>query len=42
MGYKKYIGTFHSIDTLIYKITELTAQGYKDNDMYAVTSNVEN
>jgi len=42
VGNKKHIGILHSIDTLIYKITELTAQGYKDNDMYAVTNNVDN
>jgi hypothetical protein len=39
---KKHIGTFHSIDTLLYKITELTAQGYKDNDMYAITNIEDN
>ena len=40
MENKKHIGTFHSIEALLYKITELTTRGYKDSDMYAVT-NVE-
>lgn len=38
MENKEYIGIFHSIDTLLYKITELKTQGYKESDMYAVTN----
>ena len=38
MGNKKYISTFDSIDRLLYKITELTTQGYKESNMYAVTN----
>ena len=36
MENKKYIGTFYSINTVLYKITELKAQGYDESDMYAV------
>ncbi len=42
MENKKYIGTFHTIDTLLYKIPELMAQGYKDTDIYAVTKTEDN
>jgi len=38
MENKKYIGTFHSVDTVLYKITELKAQGYDESEMYAVTN----
>jgi len=38
MEKKKFIGTFHSIDTVLYKITEMTAQGYVESDMYVVTN----
>ena len=38
MENKKFIGTFHSIDTVLYKITEMKAQGYVETDMYAVTN----
>ena len=37
MEKKKFIGTFHSIDTVLYKITEMTAQGYVESEIYAVT-----
>jgi Heat induced stress protein YflT len=39
---KKHMGTFHSIEALLYKITELTTQGYKDSDMFAVTKVEDN
>ncbi|HJF33991.1 MAG TPA: general stress protein [Sporosarcina psychrophila] len=42
MENKEYIGTFHSIDTILYKITELKAQGYEESDMYAVTKAEDN
>ncbi|MBO0586646.1 general stress protein [Sporosarcina sp. E16_8] len=42
MENKKYLVTFHSIDTVLYKITELKAQGYDESDMYAVTNEEDN
>lgn len=42
MDNKKYVGTFHSIDTILYKITELKAQGYDESNMYAVTNEEDN
>lgn len=42
MENKKYIGTFHSIDTVLYKITELKVQGYDESDMYVVTNEEDN
>ncbi len=36
MGNKKYIGIFHSIDTVLYKITELM-EGYEGGEIYVVT-----
>src|SRR5690349_6108433 len=36
------MGTFHSIEALLYKITELTTRGYKNSDMYAVTKVEDN
>ncbi|MFS0576909.1 general stress protein [Sporosarcina sp. 179-K 3D1 HS] len=36
----KHVGTFHSVDNVLYKITELEAQGYPKKDIYAV-SNVQ-
>jgi hypothetical protein len=42
MGNKKYVGTFHSIDTVLTKITELKAQGHDVRDMYVVTKADDN
>lgn len=36
----KHVGTFHSVETVLYKITELEAQGYPKKEIYAV-SNVQ-
>ena len=33
----KHAGTFHSVDTVLYKITELKAQGYKENQINGVS-----
>lgn len=38
--YMKYVGTFYSIDTVLYKITQLKTQGYAEQDVVAI-SNVE-
>ena len=28
---KKHVGTFHAVDTVLYKITELGSQGFAEN-----------
>ncbi|PIC96221.1 hypothetical protein CSV69_06990 [Sporosarcina sp. P26b] len=38
MADKQYVGTFHSLDNVLYKITELEAQGFKKNHMCAVSN----
>lgn len=38
MASKQYAGTFHSVDNVLYKITELEAQGYKKRQMCAVSN----
>ncbi|WP_194841604.1 general stress protein [Sporosarcina obsidiansis] len=38
MADKQYAGTFHSVDNVLYKITELEAQGYKKRHMCAVSN----
>lgn len=38
MADKLYAGTFHSVDNVLYKITELEAQGYKKRQMCAVSN----
>jgi len=42
MGKKKYVGTYHSIDNVLYKVTELTAQGYSESDVFAVSREQDN
>ncbi|WP_342505561.1 general stress protein [Sporosarcina sp. FSL K6-2383] len=42
MDDKKYVGTFHSIDTVLYKIIEMKAQGIDESNMYAVTIEEDN
>lgn len=39
MASKQYAGTFHAVDNVLFKITELEAQGYKKRQM-CVVSNV--
>ncbi|PIC69979.1 hypothetical protein CSV77_10880 [Sporosarcina sp. P16b] len=39
MANKQYVGTFHSVDNVLYKITELEAKGFKKYHM-CVVSNV--
>ncbi|MFC5589552.1 hypothetical protein ACFPRA_11670 [Sporosarcina soli] len=34
---KKHVGTFHSVDTVLYKITELGSQGFAENQIYGVS-----
>lgn len=36
MDTKKHVGTFHSIDTALYKITELLAKGHPEKEIFAV------
>lgn len=38
MTKRQYVGTFHSIDNVLYKITELEAQGFRKNHMCAVSN----
>lgn len=38
MADKQYVGTFHSVDSVLYKITELEAQGFKKYHMCAVSN----
>lgn len=38
MADKQYEGTFHSVDNVLYKITELEAQGYKKSHISAVSN----
>lgn len=38
MANKQYVGTFHSIDNVLYKITELEAQGFQKHHMCAVSN----
>ena len=38
----KHAGTFHSVDTVLYKITELKAQGYKENQINGVSGIEDN
>lgn len=35
---KRYVGTLHKIDAALYKITELTSQGYSEEQIYAVAN----
>lgn len=36
MNNKKHVGTFYSVDTVLYKVTELEAQGYAENQICGV------
>jgi len=38
----KHAGTFHSVDTVLYNITELKAQGYKENQINGVSGIEDN
>ncbi|PIC57548.1 hypothetical protein CSV80_08140 [Sporosarcina sp. P12(2017)] len=38
MADKQYEGTFHSVDNVLYKITELEAKGFKKHHMSAVSN----
>ncbi|CAM3239186.1 general stress protein [Filibacter tadaridae] len=42
MADKKYVGTFHSIDTALNKITELIAKGHSEEEIYAVSNGEDN
>ncbi|MER2088798.1 MAG: general stress protein [Sporosarcina sp.] len=42
MENKTHIGSFHSIDAALHKITELKAQGYNVSDIYVVTNTAGN
>ncbi|QTD40348.1 general stress protein [Sporosarcina sp. Te-1] len=33
-----YVGTFHSIDSALYKITQLKSEGYEESAIHAVTN----
>lgn len=42
MERKKYMGTYYSTDNVLYKITELIAKGYIEEDIFAVTYEQDN
>lgn len=42
MTNKKFVGAFHSIDTVLYKIVELKAQGYSENDLHLFSHEQDN
>lgn len=42
MDNKKYVGTFYTIDTVLYKIIEMKASGIEESNMYAVTIEEDN
>lgn len=42
MRQKKFVGTYHSIDTVFHKVVELTSQGYAESDIYAITQEQDN
>lgn len=42
MTNKKFVGSFHSIDTVLYKAIELKAQGYSENDIYIFSREQDN
>ncbi len=39
---KNFVGTFHAIDTVLYKIVELKNQGYGEKDIHAFSREEDN
>lgn len=42
MKKKRYVGTYHSIDTVLAKITELKSLGYTKEEIFAVSNTEDN
>ena len=42
MKQKRYVGTFHSIDNVLVKITELKSLGYTKDEIFAVSNTDDN
>ena len=42
MSHKKFIGIFHSIDTVLYKLTEMKANGYGEEDVHVFSCEQDN
>lgn len=42
MNRKRFVGTFRSIDAVLYKVVELKAQGYSENELYAFSCEPDN
>lgn len=41
MGNKKYVGSFQTENDVLNKIAELKDLGYKENDIYVITNNLD-
>ena len=42
MSHRKFIGIFHSIDTVLYKLTEMKANGYEEENIYVFSREQDN
>jgi hypothetical protein len=42
MSHRKFIGIFHSIDTVLYKLMEMKANGYEEGDIYVFSCEQDN
>ena len=42
MKQKRYVGTFHSIDNVLVKVTELKSLGYTKDEIFAVSNSDDN
>jgi len=42
MSHRKFIGIFHSIDTVLYKLTEMKANGYKEGSIHVFSREQDN
>jgi len=42
MSHRKFIGIFHSIDTVLYKLTEMKANGYKEESIHVFSREQDN
>ncbi|MBO1911220.1 general stress protein, partial [Microvirga sp. 3-52] len=42
MLHRKFIGIFHSIDTVLYKLTEMKANGYEEDSIHVFSCEQDN
>ena len=42
MSHRKFIGIFHSIDTVLYKLTEMKANGYEEENIHIFSREQDN